>query len=247
MFEYVLIGVGLLLVAVSFFISEKVDDKLQGKENEESGGREIWSLKDEQIISKRLDEILSEKTEAAMIRVDDELSRISNEKIMAVSEFSDQLLEKMEQNHSEEVFLYNMLGEKEETVKKLVNTPIVQKSEDVQNTEVPEEFAEVFEEKKTTTAEKKNSDKPLSGLEIAKATGAKKSTRKKPAAKSKAKEEILMEDKTFFGLEEAGGNKNERILKRYQEGKSIIEISKELGIGQGEVKLVIDLFQGGAR
>jgi hypothetical protein len=39
-------------------------------------------------------------------------------------------------------------------------------------------------------------------------------------------------------------NNNEQILALYSEGKSIVEISKLLDLGQGEVKLVIDLFCG---
>lgn len=39
-------------------------------------------------------------------------------------------------------------------------------------------------------------------------------------------------------------NANEIILEMYQNGHSIIEIAKELGLGVGEVKLVIDLYQG---
>ncbi|MCM1111767.1 MAG: DUF6115 domain-containing protein [Muribaculum sp.] len=44
----------------------------------------------------------------------------------------------------------------------------------------------------------------------------------------------------------AGGaesNNNERILKLYQQGKSKVAIAKELGLGVGEVKLVIDLYK----
>ena len=35
---------------------------------------------------------------------------------------------------------------------------------------------------------------------------------------------------------------NGEILELCRQGKSVLEISKQLGIGQGEVKLVIDLF-----
>lgn len=41
------------------------------------------------------------------------------------------------------------------------------------------------------------------------------------------------------------GNNNERILELASKGKSNVEIAKELGLGIGEVKLVIDLFKGG--
>ena len=35
---------------------------------------------------------------------------------------------------------------------------------------------------------------------------------------------------------------NDKILTMKEEGKSVVEISKELGIGQGEVQLVLGLF-----
>ena len=35
---------------------------------------------------------------------------------------------------------------------------------------------------------------------------------------------------------------NDKILKMKEEGKSIIEISKALGMGQGEVRLILGLF-----
>ena len=37
-------------------------------------------------------------------------------------------------------------------------------------------------------------------------------------------------------------NNNQMILDLYAKGKSNIEIAKELGLGIGEVRLVIDLF-----
>ena len=39
------------------------------------------------------------------------------------------------------------------------------------------------------------------------------------------------------------GNNNEKILKMHKAGKSNMAIAKELGLGIGEVKLVIDLFR----
>lgn len=43
--------------------------------------------------------------------------------------------------------------------------------------------------------------------------------------------------------QEAPKNNNERILKLHKEGKTNLEIARELELGLGEVKLVIDLFQ----
>ena len=39
-------------------------------------------------------------------------------------------------------------------------------------------------------------------------------------------------------------NSNDRILALYRQGKSSVDIAKTLGLGVGEVKLVIDLFTG---
>ena len=39
------------------------------------------------------------------------------------------------------------------------------------------------------------------------------------------------------------GNHNEKILALHNEGKSNVAIAKQLGLGVGEVKLVIDLYQ----
>lgn len=43
---------------------------------------------------------------------------------------------------------------------------------------------------------------------------------------------------------DSGRNSNERILELHKAGKSNMAIAKELGLGLGEVKLVIDLFEG---
>ena len=39
-------------------------------------------------------------------------------------------------------------------------------------------------------------------------------------------------------------NNNDIILQLHKEGKSNLEIARALGLGLGEVKLVLDLFQG---
>ena len=40
-----------------------------------------------------------------------------------------------------------------------------------------------------------------------------------------------------------GQNNNEKILEMHRQGKSTVAIAKELGLGVGEVKLVIDLYK----
>lgn len=57
------------------------------------------------------------------------------------------------------------------------------------------------------------------------------------SAESVERVSFLQEDQA------AGRNSNERILELYKQGKSKVAIAKELGLGVGEVKLVIDLFK----
>lgn len=71
-------------------------------------------------------------------------------------------------------------------------------------------------------------------------------------------EEAISIDDVFAELEQAeldfdealeeefeeNENSNDIILEMYRNGNSIIEIAKQLGLGVGEVKLVVDLYQG---
>ena len=77
----------------------------------------------------------------------------------------------------------------------------------------------------------------------------KKTTRKKTERSSngtKKQNVVMPEVLTTDSIEHEGAerNKNEEILKLHREGKSNMAIAKELGMGVGEVKLVIDLFKG---
>ena len=119
-----LIVVGLVIIILSYNISEKITGNNVDEEgkapllDEEAMNRIL--KENEEKFKKNTENILDEKMEEEIGRVDDQLSHLSNEKIMAVSEFSDQILEKIEQNHKEVVFLYDMLNEKENEMKEFV-------------------------------------------------------------------------------------------------------------------------------
>ncbi|HHU70982.1 MAG TPA: hypothetical protein GXZ21_02980 [Clostridiales bacterium] len=198
--EIVLIVLGIIIIIVSFFLvgsKQEINESTLGKNislDQVFAKEEIQDFNDS-IINK-----LNEVREETLNATEDELSRLSNEKIMAVSEFSDQILEKIDRNHEEVVFLYKMLNDKEKEIKETVKEAnIVQR---------------LSKEQESDTVE-------------AKAVEA-----DNPSFTSKEKD---MSDSEVF-------NNNEEILSLYSEGKSIIEISRLLSLGQGEVKLVIDLF-----
>ena len=72
----------------------------------------------------------------------------------------------------------------------------------------------------------------------------------KPAAKTPARPAAPAPASVFTGAMEAPAdnldtgaiNRNDEIIALHKSGKSIMEISKLLGMGQGEVKLIIDLY-----
>jgi hypothetical protein len=169
----------------------------------------------------QLEAKLSDLREEIIVRTDDDLSRLSNEKIMAVGEYSDQIIEKIKHNHEEVVFLYNMLNDKEKELKTAVREVDASKLKTQSLATDKHEFKEQ-QVKKVTGIQQVQSQKE-------KVTGT-------PVMKEKPVELPVTTDQ--------GTNNNSQILSLYSHGKSVVEISKLLGLGQGEVKLVIDLFRG---
>ena len=75
-----------------------------------------------------------------------------------------------------------------------------------------------------------------------KKTTKKKTTRKTAkSAQSKESVEDILKNVQF----EAGETNNQKILKLNELGVPVKDIAKQLNLGVGEVKLVIDLYKGG--
>lgn len=68
----------------------------------------------------------------------------------------------------------------------------------------------------------------------------------KKAKKAKAEKKPVADAglDLMFATDSNSANNNDRILELHKAGKSNMAIAKELGLGIGEVKLVIDLFEG---
>ncbi|NLK73759.1 MAG: hypothetical protein GX288_00520 [Clostridiales bacterium] len=200
-YEIILIILGVICIVVSSIVIDKsnkssdknIDNNLDNFKN--MADNEIIRLKN------RLDEILAEASENTIITTENYLDKLSNEKITALSEYSDEVLEKINRNHEEVVFLYQMLNDKEEQLKNAIS-------------EFNSNSQRIYENKYVSDMDKEASEK---------------------------KEQITISDQDSEG---DINNHNNLILEEYKKGKSIIEISKSLGIGQGEVKLVVDLYKG---
>ncbi|MBE5965661.1 MAG: hypothetical protein E7255_01605 [Lachnospiraceae bacterium] len=211
--EIILIILGIIIILIScMLVGNSQDTGRQALLKEDLSLDKIFSEEERKHLKDQTEELLLRSNEEMLNRTEEGLSRLSNEKIMAVSEFSDQILEKISRNHEEVVFLYNMLNDKEKDIKDTVR-------------EIDRVQRKVKEIK--SSAEKNETVAPSEPKPLV-----------KPAAtpSNASIETDMAENKT--------ANNNKKILSLYSEGRSIVEISKLLDLGQGEVKLVIDLFYG---
>lgn len=234
--EIVLLIVGGVIFILSFFIPERKSE-LSGQ-SRELAKEDISQLVNREMESVRshVDEVVEEAVSYAMEKTERSLERLSNEKIMAVSEYSDTVLAEIHKNHEEAMFLYDMLNSKHINLKNTVS--------EVNRT--------VKEAEETVTSFRQLAPEPVnqgetkivSGPAEVKAESVSVSRRQEEAENRQADQEQAAGRVSF--LEETGAdgrNNNERILELYRQGKSKVAIAKELGLGVGEVKLVIDLFQ----
>lgn len=291
---------GVIIFAASFILPEK--KARLSEQDVKLGEKRIRELVEAQLkdVKEQVSDAADETITYAVEKTERSLERVTNEKIMAVNEYSDTVLEAIHKNHEEVLFLYDMLNDKHD---KLTSTAVevekksketLQRVKDAEAAAAEAAAAEVVSaepiipavaevataEPASVTAEKK---KPAS-----KKTAGKKAVREKATAEKRAAEPAIPEkaaaekaaqtvnekpftllqpqqisekavnDKTdkasgaelpkldlsFADTGEDGKNNNEKILALHKAGRSNIAIAKELGLGIGEVKLVIDLFKG---
>lgn len=305
MIGYVLLALGLAVFVLSFLLPAKTEEEKEIEFSEEL----IKDLVDKEVSDARgrLNDIVDETVNYAIEKTERSMDRITNEKMMAVNEYSDTVLSEIDKNHKEVVFLYDMLNDKHENLKTTVSEVEKQTSEIKQavldaELSVKETKAELDEAKEQASIAKEEASKAVLKAGSAQRTSAidrlkeikaeeeakekeftpidlaveeTKPTRKKRTTKPKVKEEAIVFDKSDSELDASLGlihnesteerlksgpslnlgtnsvgkpmgglNNNEKILELHNKGKSNMAIAKELGLGLGEVKLVIDLYEG---
>lgn len=179
-----LLDISLIIIGIAIiFISYKLVDKTPKDIENSSTILDINNKVFEETIKNNLENYINEEIESTK----KQLNTISNEKIMAISEYSDQVMKKISESNNEVVFLYKMLIEKEEKLKNKANINVLEKET-------------------------------------------------KKSVKSVEKKEIKNDSDNSINSKPYN-----MVNDLHKEGKSIMEISKILNIGQGEVKLIIDL------
>lgn len=307
--EIVLLIMGIVIFIGSFLIPER--KTRSGKEEVVIDEKKIHDLVEKEVeeAQGKITDIVDETITYAMEKTERSMDRLTNEKMMAVNEYSDTVLSEINKNHQEVVFLYDMLNDKHENLKNAV-TEVEKTAKEVRQTvkdaeinvreltaqegspepvsvevqTAQQEAAQqpefelfgasgAFAPEKVTVAEPPKTPKKSAATAKARTQAvletdrestskeqetagkgmAEKTTEKaaaKPAARkrtTKPKTEAEVPD-VAVSLDKAGKsgarNSNEKILELHKAGKSNMAIAKELGLGIGEVKLVIDLFEG---
>lgn len=310
--EIVLLILGIIVFIVSYFIPDKKDEMTSGGLSEE----EIRKLvRDEYEQSKeKADNLTDETISYTMEKAERQLERITNEKMMAMGEYSDTILNQISKNHQEVVFLSDMLNNNKNDLTVFLGQAIQDAKEAnslaqeaVENSKKASDDAKVAYEKSVTamdnsvvaednmlnarriiqgeekkvpkspnlddiipefdtyeppailgdkSAETKKADdaeakevdksKDSDKADVKETVKESKKTKTKESSKTKIGKKAQAENMPSFKFDMGNaspGNNNEKILKLHNQGKSNVAIAKELGLGVGEVKLVIDLFK----
>ena len=285
-----IIGVG--CIGASFFIKEKADINNHEKEKivEEIRGRALSEDSVKKVmtrVEKGFSEKLSAISEDKLGGFADKMSEIANDKMLAINDMSGQLMEKIEQNHKEVIFLYDMLNEKSDYLKDFsakidgLRHELEREEERIKalNNDIDDKLVKVKEVRQTVIAKpvapvevkQEKSRRVPTGIEQAKAAikPAEVPAQAKNLVKMKKEVEDIPSDiNDIFDTDERDIFKdaevpeiteeideidlspeiteelstNDKILKMHSEGKSVMEISKELGMGQGEVQLILGLY-----
>ena len=233
--EIVLLIAGIIIFTGSFFLP------LGGEKNtgidKKAAKEEIHGLVEEEMntVRSKMQDKMEETSEDAIEKAERSLERLTNEKIMAVDEYSDTVLQEIHKNHEEVMFLYDMLNSKyaniKDTVSKMDKAVKAAKNKTAEN----------------KTAENKTAENKVAADKTAADKTAGTMAEEKTADTSQTESLIQSENSPEIGFMgetvQEGQNNNEKILEMHRQGKSTVAIAKELGLGVGEVKLVIDLYK----
>lgn len=232
--EILLLLVGITIFIISYRLPAKKEEQLE--ETRQLAKEEITEQVNQELehIRERIEGTVDETITYAMEKTERFMDKLTNEKMMAISQYSDSVMEDIRKDHAEVLFLYDMLNDKHENVKSAA-AEVDQAVKEVRQME-KENVKNTMSQTPETVSEKRDKD-------VNTDTGKITETEKKTVV---PEEEIKADPEIQFANMEME-NRNDEILSLHREGKSNIAIAKELGMGVGEVKLVIDLFEGSKR
>lgn len=217
---------GCVLILASFIFSSSFTDKSDKRILTED---EIEKLVERRFheVKYRLDDEAEKSADLIKDQTERELEKLSNEKIMAVNEYSDQVMDQINKNHDEVMFLYSMLSDK-------------QKELDYAVEKLNRIKQEADQEERLADKRKKEQENVYS---IAKELGTLPADyEEEQNIKATAVPPVREKADGMEGAEDAQKYQGrEQILELYRQGMSCLEIAQKLRLGTGEVQLVLDL------
>lgn len=242
--EWMLLLIGAVFMIGSFFVTEKLSP---------SELNQIAELSEDElkkIIERgmnnargRIDDQIEEQLDASMEKVDRALEKETNSKIMAISDYSDTVLDSMNKTHNEIMFLYSMLNDKHTELTGMASD-LQRLAADVRNLEENMNVSPMTD----TSANTVTINPTVAAMQMAK-----KAAPEVPVAASTVNADSMPEEEkkeTAESVQKVPQKQTERanvqrqILALHKEGLSDVEIARNLGMGVGEVRLVIGLYRG---
>ena len=222
--EVILLIVGIVIFIGSFLLPAGRSDA--GRIDTDAAKQEIHGLIEEEMktVRAQVQDKVEETSEDVVEKAERSLERLTNEKIMAVNEYSDTVLQEIHKNHEEAMFLYDMLNSKHANIKDTISKmDKAVKAVENKTAENKVDEDKTVTDKTAGMVEEKIADTPKT----------------EPLIQPENSPEIGFMGETV----QEGQNNNEKILEMHRQGKSTVAIARELGLGVGEVKLVIDLYK----
>lgn len=257
--ELILLLIGSVFMVGSFFVTEKLSPSELNKIAELSES-ELRKIIDREIdgAGTKIEEAIDARIEASAERVDRALEKETNEKIMAISEYSDTVLESMNKTHNEIMFLYSMLNDKHTELTGMVSdlqrlaADVRDLQENMQITAAQQQTAmqrSVVPAGQSGISSGQSSAKPVQPPVKAAIHNAGQHTVQPSGEKEHFVEKVQTapvpeEEKKEAPKESEKDNYNRAILALHKQGFTDVEIARKLGMGIGEVRLVIGLYRG---
>ena len=174
----------------------------------------------------RIDDVAEKSASTIRNQAKTELEKLSKEKLSEVNEYSDQVMDRINKNHNEVMFLYGLLSDKQteldETVESLNRA---QRQLQIQNDNSLKISRNNFENKQEVKIE---------------------NTQNNPgdSDQTEFQKDDIKNVNTEKVIENGDYERRSRILTLAKDGKSELEIAKQLSMGVGEVRLVLELSKG---
>lgn len=118
--EIVMLIVGGTIFALGYILPKKREEL--DEDTKKLAGEQIRSILDQEIASvqSKIEDVMTETIEETSSETERALEKMTNEKIMAINEYSDTVIDDINKNHKEVLFLYDMLNDKHVTIRNTV-------------------------------------------------------------------------------------------------------------------------------